>query len=120
MEKNCTIYKTADFIGKRWTIPILLELFKGDNQLKRYSHLKKNLLNITPKMLSARLKELEKYKMIKKQIDTTNVPIKCEYFLTGSGKDFIKIIKSMKRWALKWNVRNKVCEELNCKNCDID
>lgn len=117
MDQNCVIYETASFIGKKWTLLILLELYKGKDSLKRYSELKNSLLGITPKILSLRLKELEKEKLLKKRVDASNFPIKCEYSLTKSGEDFIKIIKYIKKWALKWNIKNKVCEETNCKNC---
>lgn len=117
MDKDCTIYRTADFIGKRWTLLILLELYKGG--VIRYSKLKDRLANITPKILSARLKELEREKLVKKNIDSSQFPIKCEYSLTKSGLEFIKIIKDMKKWALKWNIKNKICSESDCKNCDI-
>ena len=117
MEKDCTIYKTADFIGKRWTLLILLELYKG-NKI-RYSRLKNNLIGMTPKILSLRLKELEKEKLIRKDIDTSQFPIKCEYSLTKSGTEFIKIIQNMKKWALKWKIKNKVCNNTDCRHCDI-
>jgi len=117
MNKNCTLYQTTDFIGKRWTLLIILELYKGDSKYKRYSELKKSIENITPKILSARLKELKEQGLIKKKTDYTEVPIKCFYSLTPAGKEFIKIIKDMKKWALKWNVNNKACSNMECKNC---
>ena len=119
MDKNCTIYKTSNFIGKRWTLLILLELYRGDYKSKRYSEIKRNLPNITPKILSTRLKELEKQNLIKKKIDTSTSPIKCEYSLTESGKDFIKIIKDIKKWSLKWKFDNKLCQSLDCRNCNL-
>src|SRR3989344_8618007 len=107
---QCTIYKTTNFIGKRWTLVILLELYKGKSEIKRYSELKKSLPGITPKILSLRLKELEKESLIKKAIDNSHIPIKCEYSLTESGKDFIKIIKEIKSWSLKWYEGNNSCK----------
>lgn len=118
MNNECVIYKTVDFIGKRWTLLILLELYKGNLKSKRYSQIKEQL-DITPKILSARLKELGKHKLISKKIDTSSIPIKCEYSLTKSGKDFIKIIKDIKQWALKWDIKNKICKGLDCKDCEI-
>ena len=118
MDVDCTIYQTASFIGKRWTLLILLELYKGGKP-KRYSEIKKGILGITPKILSLRLKELEKEKLIVKKIDTSEFPVKCEYSLTPSGIDFIKIIQDMKKWALKWKVKNIVCEKVNCKECKL-
>jgi len=114
---ECTVYKTAEFIGKKWTILILLELYKGGGS-RRYSEIKKNIEEISPKILSSRLKELEYEKMIKRRVDTGERSIKCFYSLTKSGQDFIRIIKSIKLWALKWNVDNKLCKSLNCKNCN--
>jgi len=119
MDKDCTIYKTASFIGKRWTLLILLELYKGDSKWKRYSEIKNNLSEITPKIFSTRLKELEKENLIIKKIDTSKFPVKCEYSLTKSGGDFIGIIKDIKKWALKWKIRNIVCEKANCKECKL-
>lgn len=117
MDSNCTIYKTADFIGKRWTLLILLELHKGKQKRKRYCEIKKKLVTISPKILSTRLKELVSEKLIEKEIDSSSIPIKTFYSLTPSGADFIKIIQDMKQWALKWNVKNKMCESTDCKNC---
>ena len=119
MDSDCTIYKTASFVGKRWTLLILLELYKGDSRWKRYSEIKKNVLGITPKLLSLRLKELEREKLIIRRIDSSSFPVKCEYTLTKSGEDFVRIIKDMKKWALKWKIKNKICEGRDCRNCEI-
>ena len=120
MEESCTVYRTADFIGKKWTMLIILELYKGKSCTRRYSELKKSLIDITPKMLSARLKELEKEGLVIKKVDATEVPVKSSYSLTSSGKDFIKIIKGFKKWALKWKLENKLCEKADCGKCPAD
>ncbi len=119
METDCTIYKTANFIGKRWTLLILLELYKGDTKVKRYSEIKNSMKEITPKVLSLRLKELQKEGLIRKNIDARQFPVKCEYSLTKSGEDFIKIIQDIKKWALKWKMKNIVCQKANCKECEL-
>ena len=106
MQQNCSVYKTIDFISKKWTLLILLELYKTRGT-KRYSELKNSLLDITPKILSSRLRELEHQGLITKNIITSEFPIKCEYTLTESGKDFIRIIKDIKRWSLQWKQKNK-------------
>jgi DNA-binding HxlR family transcriptional regulator len=120
MERSCTVYRTADFIGKRWTMLILLELYKGKSGTRRYSELKKSLPDITPKMLSLRLKELEKEGLVKKIVDASEFPVKSSYSLTNSGKDFIKIIKGIKKWALRWKLKNRLCENADCGKCPAD
>lgn len=119
MDRNCTVYRTSEFVSKRWTIPILLELYKGDSCSKRYSEIKSSITGITPKILSARLKELEAYNMITKRVDAETFPVRCEYELTESGREFIRIIKSMKSWALKWNISNRRCAASDCKSCKL-
>jgi len=116
MDTDCTIYKTSNIIGKKWTILILLELYKGAKKI-RYTKLKESVHGITAKILAERLRELEKEEMIKKDIDTTSFPIKSEYSLTPAGEDFIKIIKSIKAWALKHKYKNQNCMKNDCKNC---
>jgi len=116
MNKSCTVYKTASFIGKRWTLIILHELYKGRGK-RRYSDLKKRLPGITPKILSARLKELGREALVKKSIDTSAVPVKCEYSLTPCGLEFTRIVRDMKTWALRWKIKNRECEKTDCLNC---
>lgn len=114
MDENCTIYKTADLIGKRWTLLIILELAK---KKRSFNELKASIPKITAKILSTRLKELEKQQIISKKLLISTQPVKSEYSLTKAGKDFFKIIKQIKQWALKWNIENKLCEKLNCLEC---
>lgn len=115
MNEKCTVYRTSAFIGKKWMLPILLEIWKSKS--KRYSEIKRQVPGITPKILSLRLKELEKEGMVSKKVNSNTFPISSHYTLTKSGKDFIKVIESMKRWALKWKYKNKICSELDCKKC---
>jgi len=117
MKDNCILYNTTEFIGKKWTLSILWELYKQHPKKIRYSQIKKNLLKITPKILSSRLKELVKEDLIKKQVDSSKFPIKCEYSLTKSGLEFINIIQDMKQWAIKWKFDSKLCTGTECMNC---
>ena len=119
MDDNCTVYKTMDYISKKWSLLILLEIYKGKQSKKRYSEIKNKIPEITPKVLSARLKELEKEGLISKNVDASIFPVKSEYTLTKSGLDFIGIIKDIKGWALRWKIDNEVCENLDCKNCEL-
>jgi len=116
---ECTLYKTMNFIAKRWNLLIILELYKGDKEWKRYSEIKRQLNNITPKILSLRLKELQIEGLIQRREDTTHHPIKSEYKLTSSGNNFIQIIQQIKEWTLKNKLSNQTCKETDCKYCTI-
>ena len=117
MQQICTVNQTAKYLTKKWTILIILELYKGDEYTRRFSELKDALVKITPKILSERLKELEEEGVIKKYVDASTFPIKCEYSLTDSGLEMIDIIRAIKSWALKWKIDNIPCGDQDCKDC---
>lgn len=119
MDELCTVYNAAELIGKKWTLLILLEIYKGKSSTRRYGELKDKIPKITPKILSQRLKELDAKGLIKKRIDASTTPIRCEYTLTASGEGLIGIIKKIKEWSLKHHMKNKACENITCKNCTI-
>ena len=54
-----------------------------------------------------------------KKIDAKTFPVKWGYSLTNSGKDFIKIIKDIKKWALKWKFKNIICHKADCRECEL-
>jgi DNA-binding HxlR family transcriptional regulator len=116
MKKTCAVYNAANIIGKRWAILILLEIYKGTSKSKRYHELKEKLEDLTPKILSTRLKDLEREGMITKNIDATKIPIKSEYALTRKGEDFLNVVQSIKEWSLRWGTY-KSCKEKSCKEC---
>lgn len=113
----CTVNQTVKYLTKKWTLLIILELYKGDNYTLRFSELKDALADITPKILSERLKELEEEGIVLKTVDATSFPVRCDYTLTESGLELIDIIKAIKTWALTWKIDNIPCGLQDCKNC---
>ena len=119
MKKNCPIYQVMRRMGRRWTILVLAELYKGRKKWKRYSEIKKKIPGLTPKMLSMRLKELEKEGLLKNRVDAKKFPVKSEYSLTKKGEDFFRVIDETKKWGLKWKVGNSDCPYVDCKECEF-
>lgn len=117
--KECAIYKASQFIGKKWTTEILLELYKGGDEVKHFNQLKRKLAGITPTALSARLSELEAEGLIDKKIDASVMPVKSEYSLTECGYDFMDVIWELKKWSTKWKFKSKACEEAQCIYCKV-
>ncbi|MDD1712681.1 MAG: helix-turn-helix transcriptional regulator, partial [Methanoregulaceae archaeon] len=109
MQDGCTVSQTVRYLSKRWTLLIILELYKGEEYTRRFSELRDALDGITPKVLSERLKELEDQEIITRHVDATAFPVRSEYALTESGLEIIGIIRDIKRWALKWKVENITC-----------
>ncbi|MBN1165561.1 MAG: helix-turn-helix transcriptional regulator [Methanospirillaceae archaeon] len=117
MQEICTVNQTVQYLTKKWTILIILELYKGKEYTRRFSDLRDALPGITPKILSERLKQLQKEGIVRKNVDATAFPVKCEYTLTDSGVDLIGVIRAIKRWALIWKIENIACGEQDCREC---
>ena len=101
--KNCPIEVTLDIIGKKWSIQIIRDLFKGKT---RFTEFLESNTQLSTKMLSLSLKELQEYDLIKKTVKSTT-PIVIEYSLTEKGKNLNRLLFQLAEYSLK-NYPNKV------------
>jgi len=101
--KNCPVEVTLKYLGKKWTMQIIRDLFKGK---KRFTEFLRSNPQISTKMLSLRLKELQDSGIIKKKIIST-IPVKVEYFLTQKGNALNKILFQLAEFSLR-NYPNEV------------
>lgn len=92
---HCALDVTLFYIGGKWKTVVLWYLKNGR---KRFSELKKLIPDITEKMLSIQLKQLEKNGFINKQI-YPQVPPKVEYFLTDEGKTLLPALEELAAWG---------------------
>lgn len=118
MDSACTVYRTMDYLSKKWTVLIILELSKGE-EWTRFSELLASMKQITPKVLSERLKELESEGLVEHRVDTTVSPIRSEYRLTECSGELIDVIRDLKQWALKWKINNEPCRLQDCRLCKL-
>lgn len=95
-KENCGIAFTLSVIGGRWKINILSYLL--NEQKLRYSELRNRLVGISERMLIAKLKELEKDKLVNR-IVYQQVPPKVEYELTELGHSLKEILLVMDKWG---------------------
>ncbi len=118
MHDSCTVYRTVDYLSKKWALLVIFETGRGD-EWKRFNDLKNRMEGVTPKVLSERLKELENEGIIEHRVDDSSIPIRSEYRLTESGKELMSIVQDIKMWALKWKIDNKPCMLLDCDKCRL-
>ncbi len=95
---TCPVETTMHIIGKKWTALVIRDLATGT---KRYCELERLLDNISPRVLSQRLDELEQQKIVKRDV-IAQVPVRVEYSLTEKGKDLVKVIDSMSAWGRQY------------------
>ncbi|MFZ4451097.1 winged helix-turn-helix transcriptional regulator [Salibacterium aidingense] len=100
MEKDANVCeeteKTMGIIAGKWKPVILFHLLYGGT--KRFNELKRLIPNITQKMLTSQLRELEQQDIIKR-IVYPQVPPKVEYLMTDHGKSLQPLIEGMYEWG---------------------
>jgi DNA-binding HxlR family transcriptional regulator len=112
--KNCPIEISLNYLGKKWTIQIIRDFFKGK---KRFSEFLKSNPQISTKMLSIRLRELLNSGLIEKKVIST-MPVKVEYYLTQKGKALNKLLYQLAEFSIK-NYTNEVYFN-SPKSMDLD
>ncbi len=102
---QCEIELTLEILGGKWKALIIWNLHL--HNIIRYNAFQKLISNITQKMLTQQLKELEKYGIIFRTVYPT-VPPTVEYQLTELGKELLPIMKAMNEWGIKYiNINQK-------------
>jgi DNA-binding HxlR family transcriptional regulator len=96
--RSCPIETTFRIIGKKWAVLIIREMFRGTTQFNRFLE---NIDGITPKVLTERLRELEKLGIVKRRI-VSEYPIKVEYGLTDLGKAFEPVLLAAGSFSMRY------------------
>ena len=94
--KSCPIETTFRIIGKRWTVLIIREILRGNRQFNRFME---NIKGISPKVLTERLRELERLGIIRRRI-VSEYPLRVEYSLTSVGKGFESVLQSAASFSM--------------------
>jgi len=98
LTKACPIEVTFKILGKRWTVAILREMFHGVTQFSRF---RENIKGINPRMLSLRLRELQRSGVIRKRI-VSEYPLRAEYELTELGRHVEKILVEAALYSMRF------------------
>jgi len=94
---ECNLTHAVHLMSGRWKLPILFIISKGQN---RFGVLKKVIPNITERMLTLQLRELESDGLITRTI-FAEVPPRVEYTLTKIGSELLPICDHISSWGLK-------------------
>ena len=96
---GCTaVTTTLAIIGGKWKILILYHLCAGT---QRFNELRRLLPDITQRMLTLQLQELEDDGIVHREV-YPQVPPKVEYSLTAFGKTLIPVIEVMDAWGKQY------------------
>lgn len=96
-EDACPIDPVIDMVFSRWTTPILWTLLQYGRQ--RFVELERRIATITPKVLTQRLRQLERDGLVVRTYHR-EVPPRVEYEATELGRSLIPIFASLNDWRV--------------------
>jgi DNA-binding HxlR family transcriptional regulator len=95
----CATYQEAiELVGRRWSGVILRALLTGAT---RFSEIRDAIPELTDRMLSERLKELELRGILERRVEPST-PVRITYHLTPKGEDLRKVVIGLQTWAERW------------------
>lgn len=99
MEKplGCEAVTALDTLVGKWKAGILYHLLNSGKM--RFGELKSLLPDITQKMLTSQLRELEEQDIVER-IVYPQVPPKVEYVVTEHGRTLIPVLNIMNQWGI--------------------
>jgi DNA-binding HxlR family transcriptional regulator len=94
---TCSIQRTLDLVGDRWTLLILRDLFRG---VRRFGQLQDDL-GIARNLLASRLSKLVDAEIVEK-VPYHERPVRYEYVLTAKGQDLSPSLVALMGWGDRW------------------
>lgn len=91
-------HAAIELIGKRWTGAIVFALTERP---LRFGELAKAVPGLSDRLLSKRLRELEREGLVERQVEPGS-PVRVSYSLTEAGVELGPAIEELKTWANRW------------------
>ena len=100
-------HRASELIGRRWTGAIIFVLLKSRC---RFATLRAAIPDITDRMLSERLQELEQEGIVERTV-VPDTPVRVEYDLSKKGRALAAAIDAIADWAHKWIAEEAAVEK---------
>ena len=91
-------HQASELIGRRWTGAIIYVLMRTRC---RFATLRDAIPDITDRMLSERLQELEQEGIVERTV-IPDTPVRVEYALSAKGRALASTIDAISAWAERW------------------
>lgn len=93
---GCSVEAAIGLLDGKWKCIVLWHLLKL--KVMRFNEIRKSIPNVTPRMLTNQLRELEEDGLIIRTV-YPQVPPKVEYQLSELGKSLEPILLALKQWG---------------------
>lgn len=105
---ECELLLAHDLIGGKWKFRILWHIFKGDN---RFSILAREIPDITQKVLSVQLKELEESELLVKDIISDKTPKEIRYQINDQYVTIVPVLIAMNDFTKDYAQKNNLIRD---------
>lgn len=97
MSDTCKVETALEILVGKWKPVILFQLFS--NGTMRFSELQRAIPNISKKMLTQQLRELEYHDIIHREV-YRQIPPKVEYSITEYGNSMSTALQAIHEWGV--------------------
>jgi len=97
--RRCPIELSMEQLGRKWAIPIIRDLFNGRTRFKEFLESNPEL---SAKVLSTRLRDLQGHGIIEKRVVRTT-PLLIEYGLTEKGRALGDVLYSLALFSIRFH-----------------
>jgi len=92
--QNCSIARTLEIVGERWTLLIIRDVFLG---LRRFDQLQESL-GVARNVLTDRLYRLVEEGILER-VQYSERPLRFEYRLTKKGRELNVALTALRQWG---------------------
>ncbi|MBP3530989.1 MAG: helix-turn-helix transcriptional regulator [Thermoguttaceae bacterium] len=105
----CPVEATLKVVGGKWNVLILRDLIEGT---KRFGELKRSVGNVSQKVLTAALRELEANGLITRTV-FAEVPPRVEYATTELGRSLKPVLDALRDWGERFQTQTATRRSLD-------
>ncbi|MDQ1045896.1 helix-turn-helix domain-containing protein [Streptomyces sp. V4I2] len=111
-EQACPIAPVVDIVFSRWTTPILWALHEYGRH--RFVELERRITSITPKVLTDRLRQLERDGLVVRTYHP-EVPPRVEYEISELGRSLGPMFAALSEWSVNLDTVEQARREYDTK-----
>ncbi|HEY0817000.1 MAG TPA: helix-turn-helix domain-containing protein [Pseudonocardia sp.] len=112
-ELACPIAPVVDIVFSRWTTPILWSL--NEYGRHRFVELERRITTITPKVLTQRLRQLERDGLVVRTYHP-EVPPRVEYEISALGRSLAPLFAALAEWSVNLDVVEQARQDYDARD----
>ncbi len=112
-EQACPIAPVVDIVFSRWTTPILWALHEHGRH--RFGELERRITTITPKVLTERLRQLERDGLVVRTYHP-EVPPRVEYEISELGRSLGPMFAALSDWSVNLDTVEEARREYDTRD----